>query len=158
MPNVVIVFGSQFGNTKHLAWAMAGALATRSEVRVIDADHAPRIAGLNVDLLFVGAPTQVHGLRLLVRSFLRGLDRRGFAGVPAVAFDTRLKGDPRWTGSEAAVIDARLTAAGCLVVAPPESFVVEGLEGPLAGGEEDRARAWAFPILESMALPVDSSK
>ena len=158
MPNVVIVYGSQFGNTKHLAWAMAGALATRSDVRVIDADHAPKIAGLNVDLLFVGSPTQMHGLRLLVHSFLRGLDRRGFAGVPAVAFDTRLKGDPMSTGSEAAVIDARLAEAGCQVVAPPESCVVEGFEGPLADGEEARARAWAFTVLESMALPVDSAK
>lgn len=57
---------------------------------MVRARDARALTGDGVDLLLVGAPTQMFGRRLLVRSFLDGLTRHGYGGVAVVAFDTRM--------------------------------------------------------------------
>ncbi|HEY8870933.1 MAG TPA: hypothetical protein VIM30_16310 [Candidatus Limnocylindrales bacterium] len=52
----------------------------------------------------------------------------------------------------AEVIVARLEAAGCRVVAPPESFLVGGFTGPLVAGEEERAERWAVGVAERLTI------
>jgi hypothetical protein len=108
---------------------------------------ASDVTGDGVDLLFVGAPTQMRGLRLLAKPFLDGLEVRGFRGIPAAAFDTRLDLGPQKLESD--VIARRLEAAGCRLIAKPQSFLVLGLEGPLAHGEEARAGAWARAVVRT---------
>jgi flavodoxin I len=152
--NIVIVYESQFGNTEQLARSMASALEDRHCVRVARGRAVNELTNDGIDLLFVGAPTQVHGLRLLVRPFLGGLRSRGFAGTPVAAFDTRMEGTKKSTGSAADVIAQRLQAGGCRLVAQPEGFVVSTLSGPLAAGEEDRGRAWALGVVEQLAIPA----
>jgi hypothetical protein len=112
------------------------------------------MTGAGVDLLLVGAPTRLRGHRILVRRFLEGLREHGFAHMAAAAFDTRLPGEERDTGAAARVIADTLRDAGCLNVVEPESFVVAGIRGPLAEGEEDRARAWARHVLDRLAVPT----
>lgn len=137
---VLIVYGSQYGNTQRIARAIASGLSPEHEVRVVSAAAASDLRGDGVDLLFVGAPTQMRGLRLLARPFLDGLEERGFNGVPAAAFDTYMNLGPQLL--EASVIADRLAESGCRLAAKPQSFLVLGLEGPLAEGEEQRAAAW----------------
>lgn len=151
---ILIVYGSQFGTTAHLARAMGDALAKDHGVRVLHARDAAAIHGSEVDLLIVGAPTQLHGLRLLVRPFLSGLGKRGYRDVAAAAFDTRGVGTPDQTGSAADGIASRLEKAGCRLITPPAGFVVVELKGPLATGEQDRAISWVRDVAAA-AAPVE---
>ena len=144
---ILIVYASQYGNTQRIAQAIGGALAAMHEVVVMPSAAATRLRGDDVDLLFVGAPTQMRGLRLLAKPFLRDLDQRGFIGTPAAAFDTRMALGRQTL--ESAVIARHLVGSGCRLVIEPESFLVRGLEGPLAAGEEARAATWARAVVQA---------
>jgi flavodoxin len=146
---ILIVYGSQYGNTQKIAQAMGRALASDHDVRVVHAPAATAVSPDDVDLLFVGAPTQMRGLRLLVKPFLDDLETRGFRGVPTAAFDTRMGGIEQVAAAER--IARGLAEAGCPSVAPPEGFLVSGLDGPLADGEEERAADWAVAVARSVA-------
>ena len=155
--DVLIVYGSQFGTTERLASTMALALGREHQVRVVHARDAAHVTGAGVDLLIVGAPTQLHGLRLLARPFLTGLADRGFRDVAAAAFDTRLAGGPDRTGAAADGIARRLEAAGCRLVRRPEGFLVSDLKGPLAEGEDARAVDWALDVAAA-ATPLSQAR
>lgn len=141
--NILIVYSSRFGNTERLARAIAGALEDDHAVRVVMATEAEDLRGDDVDLLIVGAPTQVRGLLLGVRGFLRTLRNHGFTGRRSAAFDTRMAGERSQTGSAADVIAKGLRSAGCQLAVEPESFLVADFTGPLADLEEQRAAIWA---------------
>jgi menaquinone-dependent protoporphyrinogen IX oxidase len=141
---ILIVYASQYGNTQKLAQSMGRALASDHEVRIVHAPAARRLTAESVDLLIVGAPTQMRGLRLLARPFLEGLERRGFEGVPAAAFDTRMGGFVQTIASD--VIARHLVGSGCRLVGEPASFLVAGLDGPLLEGEVERAASWARSV------------
>jgi flavodoxin len=150
--NDLVVYASQFGNTERLARVIGSALEPRHGVRVVATKDARALTGEDVDLLLIGAPTQMFGRRLLVRSFLDGLTRHGFGGVAAAAFDTRMGTPTQKNAAEAEVIAGRLEAAGCRLMAPPESFLVAGFTGPLVAGEEQRATSWALAVAERLAV------
>lgn len=152
--NVLIVYGSQFGNTERIARAVGAALAPLHNVRVVGARDARALSGGPVDLLIVGAPTQMFGRRLIVRSFLDGLDRQGFSRVPAAAFDTRMGTPTEKNAAASETIAARLEAIGCRLIAPPESFLVAGFTGPLVPDEEERAKDWALRVAEQVTSAV----
>jgi flavodoxin len=141
--NILIVYSSRFGNTERLARAIGAALEPDHAVRIVSAGDADEVRGDDVDLLIVGAPTQVRGLLLGVRGFLRTLRNRGFSGRRAAAFDTRMAGERSQTGSASDVIAKGLRSAGCQLVVEPESFLVADFTGPLADLEEQRAATWA---------------
>jgi len=148
--HVLIVYGSQFGTTERLAREMGDALSVIHTVDVASAHEAEELRGTGIHLLVVGAPTQFKGHRLLVRGFLRQLEAHGFAGCAAAAFDTRAHGDRGETGSAAEQIALLLSGAGCNLLAPAESYSVEGMRGPLDAGELDRARAWITGLAHSV--------
>jgi hypothetical protein len=119
------------------------------------------------DLVVVGGPTHAHGMSRAgtrkmagklaskpgtevelvpgavsgpgVREWLASLGRLEVADA---AFDTRLQGLPAFTGRASKSIGRLLAHHGARIAASPESFLVEGLTGALAGGELGRARAW----------------
>jgi hypothetical protein len=91
---------------------------------VLPAAAASEVSGADVDLLFVGAPTQMRGLRLLAKPFLDGLVERGFAGTRAAAFDTRMDLGPQLL--ESTVISNQLVEAGCRLVAKPRASSSSG--------------------------------
>jgi flavodoxin len=148
---VLIVYGTQFGNTHKIARAIGAALEPNHKVRVVDAKEARTVSAEGIDLLVVGAPTQMNGLRLLVRAFTDALGPLGYTDVAAAAFDTRMGVDTD-RNLQSKVIAGHLEDAGCRLVAPPESFLVTGLEGPIAAGELERAATWARSI--AAAVPV----
>jgi flavodoxin len=155
--NVLVVYASQFGNTERLARVVGAALEPRHQVRVVRARDARALTGEGVDLLLVGAPTQMFGRRLLVRSFLDGLPSHGFGGVAAAAFDTRMGTPTQKNAAESEVIADRLQAAGGRLVVPPESFLVAGFTGPLVDGEEERATSWALGVAEHTAVTPEGA-
>ena len=152
-----VVYESWFGNTRTIAEAVARGLGESYEVALRPVDEAPAVG--DVDLLVVGAPTQVHGLSSET-SRKAALDRlgvggepgvgaRGFLdrlphvdGIPAAAFDTRVDRPALVVGSAARGIAKRLEHHGFVLATPPMSFFVGGTAGPLAPDEVERAEQW----------------
>jgi flavodoxin len=139
----LIVYDSKFGNTEHVARAIAAHLGAEGETPVVAAGDATESDLAGVELLAVGGPTQGHGMSPALRAFLRRIPPEALRDVPAVAFDTRLSWPRVLSGSAAARCGKQLARKGARLVVPPESFIVTASEGPLADGELERAGAWA---------------
>jgi hypothetical protein len=163
--HAVVVYESMYGNTRHVAEAIARGLDDSGTVRVVPVSSAD---GLNLrafDLVVVGGPTHVHGMSREstrraadeaatasggdlvmepdstsegVREWLASLS--GMTGR-AAAFDTRLDAAPLLTGRASKGIARLLHAAGFELAAEPESFLVDK-DTHLLAGEEHRAEAW----------------
>ena len=163
----LVVFESMFGNTETIARAVAEGLGERYDVTVAEVGAAPDQVPPGVDLLVAGGPTHAFGLsrpatradaagQLGDRSPVspgRGL-REWLAALPpvtgpaAATFDTHI--DKRFPGSAAKAARRRLRGKGFDVRAA-ESFYVTGTPGPLADGEEARARAWGARLAGLLA-------
>lgn len=160
MSRALVVFESMFGNTEEIARAVAAGVATHLRAEVVEVGTAPVEPGGDVALLVLGGPTHAFGMS---RTGTRhdAVDRREGAlpvssgigvrewldaarlrpGLRAAAFTTRTP--QRWVpGSAARAIHRRLRRRGLDLVSGPRSFHVVGIEGPLAEGELDEARAW----------------
>lgn len=138
----LVVFDSNFGNTRKIAEAVAAKLGNGARAVAL-ADLGP--GGLDgVDLLVVGSPINAWKPTEQMRSFLDGLAEGSLRGVRAAAFDTRVRLFIH--GDAAGKISHALEKAGARIVARPRGFIVEGREGPLAAGEVDGAAAWAGSI------------
>jgi hypothetical protein len=60
---------------------------------------------------------------------------------------------PGWASHSAA---KKLKHLGCRMLAKPESFYVDGYEGPLLSGELDRAREWGNELAHALAARPES--
>lgn len=156
--NAVVVYESMFGNTKTVAEAVADGIREGMPVDVVEVGAAAPLQDLDVDLLVVGAPTHAFGLSRPqtrrdavtraggavissgpgVREWLDAADR---VRLPIAAFDTHTK-KPYLPGHAGRVVDRRLRGLGCTVLSSPESFLVNGYDGPLCAGELERAKEW----------------
>lgn len=162
----LVVVESVFGNTRAVADAIAEGMAPVLATDVVEVAEAPRALDPAVDLVVVGGPT--HALGMSRPRTRQDAYRQAGRGVPpgggvrewlataavgrvrAAAFDTRV--DKRWAGSAVRGIAKGLRRQGATMVAPPASFVVTGIPGPLAGGELDRARRWGADLAATMAV------
>lgn len=145
--NSLVVYESKFGNTQKVAEIIAKALGSHGLARVLEVEDPSALTLDAVDLLVIGGPTQAHGMSPGMRVYLEALISKAPAGVRAATFDTRLKGPGFLWGSAAKAIADQLRTAPFVVVAPPESFLVEGMKEPrLVDGAEQRAQAWAMEI------------
>jgi flavodoxin len=153
----LILVESKFGNTAHLAQAIADELAPLGPTTVVNVDGAtPSFEG--IELLVVCGPTHAHGVSAKLKVILDELPQGALDGIAAAAFDTRVKG-PRWlTGAASVGIAKRLQKKGARLIVPAESFIVAGSEGPLGDDELAHARTWAAALkgalAPSMAVPV----
>ena len=162
----LVVYESMFGNTRHIAEAIAEGLCTSIPTEAVLARDAGEDVLEDVGLIVVGGPTHAWGIsgprsregavadaakhpdHLLdtqplgpgVREWLHDLERHH--GCYAAAFDTRFDKPKVVTGSAARKIQRRLHRAGLATLAEPHSFVVTGMAGPLALGEVERAAQW----------------
>jgi flavodoxin len=155
--NTLVLYESEFGNTKKIANYIGKSLETRGPVRVspIGAFNPSFLEG--VDLVFVGGPTQAHSMTVNMRHFLDRLQSRP-AGIDVAAFDTRIKGPVFLWGSAAKEIDTRLRGDGFESVAEPESFLVTLGKAPvLHPGEDARAAAWAVSVAERAQSKVPAA-
>ena len=167
--NIVVIYESLYGNTKAIAEAIADGLQDGGDVGL----HST-LDGVDIttaDLIVIGGPTHAHGMS---RASSRQIDEKRAAplpgtdtglgmretiqafprgeGRPVATFDTRFD-KPAWlTGSAAAVAGKKLTKRGYRLITEPESFMIEGGEGPLAAGEIDRARMWGKELTEILAI------
>jgi hypothetical protein len=169
----LVVYESMFGNTRKVAEAVGHGLAPIGEVSVAPLAETSIAQVVAADLLVVGAPTHVHGMTrpksranavemahragstLVLEPHAAGPGvREWLAGLPTVdgwaaAFDTRTTMAPFLTGRASRRIEEGLRRHGCVVMARPASFLVDGTHH-LVAGEEDRARAWGAQLAASV--------
>ena len=161
----LVVYESLWGNTELIARAVGARLAAAgAEVDVLDSDAAPQSTE-GYELLVVGGPTHAFSMTRAatradavkshgaprqpergIREWLSQLERPS-AGIPAAAFDTRVD-KPRMPGSAAKAAKHELRSLGFETSLKQQTFRVQGYEGPLLDGENERAAAWADTLLE----------
>ena len=149
--NALVVYYTQYGNTRQVAEAIAERLQAAGTARVISVDQLATADLKGVDLLVMGSPTQGFGVPSQVRPILAALPQGMLKGIPFAAFDTSL-GFHRSRLMGWATAAKRLTRAlrelGGEPLVPPETFWVAKTEGPLAEGELERAKSWAGTVLD----------
>jgi flavodoxin len=144
--NTLIMYDSTFGNTEHLARAMADNLARYGTARLLQVPEGGAFERGDADVVIVGGPTQRHRTSLAMQAFLEGMPRRTLHGLAAAAFDTRYHMATWKSGSAANRVASRLKRAGAALVVPPKSFFVAERKGPLEHGELERAVQWTEQI------------
>jgi flavodoxin-like protein len=166
----LIVYESWFGNTRRVAEKVATAIAPESEVEILAVDDTlPSLA--DVDLVVLGAPTHVHGLSS-ARSRQGAIDQRGDGAEPGIGardwidrlpahggprmavFDTRAHKPELLVGSAAHSMARRLQRRGYVLALEPESFFVDGTEGPLEEGELEHAWEWGRTLANEVMAPT----
>jgi hypothetical protein len=172
MARALVVYESVFGDARVIAHAIADGLSARLPAEAVDATEAPAEIGPDVGLLVVGGPNhgfsmprpstregavQQYGAQIADTS--RGLHewldavRITGDGTRAAAFDTRSDHPKLLVKMDhaAKTEEKLLRGHGLSIVAPAEHFYVTDAKGPLADGEEDRARRWGATLAEAPA-------
>lgn len=172
--HAIVVYESMYGNTRHVAEAIARGIDDSGTARVVPVSMAEAVRLAEFDLVVVGGPTHLHGMSRAstrhtaddaatasagdlvmepdstsegVREWLASLSN--MTGR-AAAFDTRLDAAPLLTGRASKGIGKMLRAAGFQLVVQPESFLVDKATHLLAG-EEQRAEAWGAGLTAKQA-------
>ncbi len=135
----LVVYDSKYGHTEKIAQAIGGAIG--GQVRRVGDVKPADLVGF--DLVIVGSPTHGGFPTPAIDGLLKALP--ALEGLNLAAFDTRTR--RTIFGYAAPRIARRLEKSGGKLAAPPEGFVVKGMEGPLVDGELERAADWAIGIV-----------
>jgi flavodoxin len=149
----LVVYDSQYGNTKLIAEAIGSALESSGRVLVMHCSDVQPGDLTGINRLIVGSPTQQLTATPAVLNWIKTIPRDGLKGVKAAAFDTRFTEEKisqikvlpffvRIFGYGAKPISDRLEKKGAQIVLPPEGFYVADTEGPLLEQELQRAADW----------------
>ena len=144
----LVVYDSHYGNTATIAQTIGDALPDEVEVLYVKEAKATGLEAY--DLLVAGAPT--HGAKPSpdMQGFLDRIQARALKGVKVAGFDTRMTVKLITIfGTAAPKISKALVEKGGTLAGEPLGIYVKGGEGPLKGGEIERAAAWAKGLLGS---------
>jgi len=169
MKRAVVMYESMYGNTHHVATAIADGIGPDFEVTIVPVERTEPDLLEHLDLLVVGGPTHGHGMSrastrhaaveaankpssdLEVEPDAEGPGlREWFEGhdpidLRAAAFDTRVDMSALVTGRASKGIAKKLRHAGATLVVEPESFLVTK-DNQLEPGETERALAWGSRV------------
>jgi len=147
----LIVYDSKHGNTEKIAnmimngmkeGGAAGTVAKRGDQCTADDFKG-------VDVWVFGSPVHIGGPTGDAKKALRAAIGTGASGKKGTAFDTRFASAKGGKGA-AEKMSEKMAEAGMKIVAEPQWFIVEKTKGPLAAGEEDRAKAMGKKIAEAL--------
>lgn len=152
----LVVYDSVFGNTEKVALRIGEVLGAET-VKITEINQ-DQLNGL--DCLVVGSPTRGFKPTKPTTNILKGIPSSSLSGVKVAAFDTRMDIEKvgnvvlsfmvRFFGfADKPIADLLKKKGGALAVASG-GFIVEESEGPLRGGELERAAAWASSIKDSV--------
>jgi flavodoxin len=151
--SALVVYHSEFGNTKHIAQAIATVFEEAASTRTLEAKDLSEKDLQGIALLVLGTPTHKMNVPEAVRPVFDELPRHSLQDVPIAAFDTSYEMSSflaRFTAAKR--IDRKLRKLGGKRVVSPETFLVEHHhEGPLYDGEIERAQDWAQSILDKVS-------
>lgn len=166
----LVVYESMFGNTRHVAEAIARGVGAAGPVNTVPTAHAHEEDLSGYDLVVVGGPTHAHGMsRQMTRREAAKTAGEPDSGVTlepdaesegirdwlsslppghgrAAAFDTRGDAPAFLTGRASAGIRRKLRHLG-YDVAESESFLVNK-QSQLEEGEEARAEQWGRSLTQ----------
>lgn len=166
----LVVYESMFGNTRDVALFVTEGLRPYAEVELVEVAEAPLTLRSRFDLVVLGAPTHAFGMsrprtradavrreahapttgtEVGIREWLQALRPDPAANLRGATFDTFV-GSPRLPGSAAVKAHHALARHGFEMICAPERFLVKGTTGPLAPGEEMRARTWGGQLGRTM--------
>jgi len=167
MATAVVVYESMFGDAEKIARAIAQGLSEHLDVEVLAAHAAPSAFGPELRLLIAGGPNHVTGMPrpstregavkagAQVADTTTGLHEwldqaQPLRSISAAAFDTRMDHPKMLTKLDHAsrTEEKLLHKLGATLAAPAEHFFVVDEKGPLADGEEERARLWGAALSE----------
>ncbi len=149
--NTLVVYDSVYGNTAQIANAIASTFGQYGPAKAVAASSTPVPDLTGIDLLALGGPTQGHGVSPAIKELLDKVPSEKLLDIATIAFDTRMD-FVRWlSGLAASTIGKKLEQYQVNLLVPPESFLVEGREGPLKKGELERAVEWAHMIAEKLS-------
>lgn len=145
--NTLVVYFSKFGNTRKLAEAMAEMLRAKDSVHLVSIEQLTLPELSSADLIVMGCPTHKMNLPDAVKQVFETLPRHTLNHVPIATFDTSYKLS-WWLNyfTAAKRLAGKLRQLGGKQVILPETFLVEGREGPLQAGELQRAKLWAATL------------
>jgi flavodoxin len=148
----LVVYHSEFGNTRQVAEAIAEAFDEAGSARTVSAEQLDAADLQGVDLVVMGTPTHKMNLPQAVRPVFEQLPQHSLRGVPVVAFDTSYEMSAllaRFTAAKR--VDRKLRKLGGKRLVRPETFHVHHHhEGPLLNGELERAKTWAEAIFAKL--------
>jgi flavodoxin len=149
MTNSLVVYFSKFGNTKTIAETIAESLEPAGTSCIQNAEELTGADLRSLDLVLMGTPTHNMNLPKVVKPIFDELPKGCLKGVHVAAFDTSYK-MPSWLSrfTAAKPLNRKLRKLGGKRIVQPETFFVMEREGPLYGGEIERAKGWAHLILE----------
>ncbi|MEM3058452.1 MAG: hypothetical protein QXN93_00005, partial [Methanomassiliicoccales archaeon] len=97
----------------------------------------------SADVWIFGTPTHVGGATGALKRTLKSGIKSATSPKLGTAFDTRFA-QIRKGGAQK--IQKIMESAGINIIVPPEWFIVEGMKGPLAHGEESKAVSFGRKI------------
>lgn len=156
----LIVYDSLYGNTQQIAQAIGNAFGNQEGITMMRVGDVKSEQFAGLKLLIIGSPTQRFRPTAAISNLLKGISENSLTGVkvavfdtrlttreinetPALAFFVRLFGVSAYAAKPMADI---LKKKGGELIVSAEGFFVEGMEGPLAQGELERAADWAKQI------------
>lgn len=140
--NTLIVYDSNFGNTRTIAETIAQECGDDSKAIAVSDFSIKELEGR--DMIVVGSP--INGWRPTekIGEFLESMATGQLKRMKAAAFDTRIH--VWYSGNAAKRMSKLLEKAGASIMVAPEPFYVKDKEGPLAEGEIDHAKEWAHQL------------
>ena len=159
----LVLYRSFYGNTRQVADALARQLGVQGHESIVQ-DLRQRLPDLQgIDMVLVGAPTRMARVNPRAKGVLGKLRRKGIGARPVAVFDTYgpvPKTPEEYEKSKSWIIPG---AAGILQKAArdlglnvhPETLRCEmqGLKGPLAEHQEEKAVAFVKELLAAMGRP-----
>ena len=155
----LIIYDSAYGNTAKVADRVARIAAQYGKVREELANEVEGKDFEDVDMLFIGTPTQggrpTPDLQAVIDDYAYTLS----GTVHVAPFDTRLSAKTvgrglrllmKIIGFASPKIAGAFRRDSKCIIEPAEGFIVKDAEGPLVKGELDRAAVWAERILRSV--------
>jgi len=142
----LVVYDSTYSNTEKIAKAIGSGI--KGDVKVLHAAEANPADFASFDLIVIGSPTYGGRPMPSVADLMNKISESAVKGKNVAAFDTRIPTKiVKIFGFAADRIAKNLKDKGANLVVPAEGFFVNGKEGPLKDGEQERASAWAKTLV-----------
>ncbi len=146
-----VVYHSKWGNCKQVAESIAGGLAESGYVVSLLEATTTKKLGSDIGFIVAGSGTRAGKATGPIRKFIKKYVDKDWAGKPFAAFGTGIRGksdkpDPKGADQ----IDKMLRERDLLPLAAPLKAYVEGMKGPLAEGELERAKQYGRDIAAAL--------
>ena len=140
----LIVYDTKTGMTEKIALAIsAGMKEVGTSVVVKKADEVTEEDFRGADAWIVGSPTHAWSASGPGKKALKLGIAAGASGKKGTSFDTRFDNSGK---GGAGKLQEMMENAGVQIVVPPEWFIVTGMKGPLADGQEAKATTFGRKI------------